>query len=212
LDNNYQNILVLAPHTDDGEFGCGASITRFIEQGKNIFYVAFSTAEQSVPVGMPKNILESEVKEATRVLGIPPSNLIIFKYEVRKLNYIRQEILEELIKIRSQINPDIVFVPSLNDIHQDHSTISIEGMRAFKTVSILGYEIPWNNIIFKTQSFIKVEEKHLQKKIRALKSYKSQSHRPYATEDFIRSLAVTRGTQINTKFAEAFEVIRWIIE
>jgi LmbE family N-acetylglucosaminyl deacetylase len=212
LDNNYQNILILAPHTDDGEFGCGASISKFVELGKNIIYVAFSTAEESVPEGMPKNILEVEVREATQTLGIPQSNLIIFKYEVRKLNYVRQELLEELIKIRSSIKPDVVFVPSVDDIHQDHSTISIEGMRAFKNVSILGYEIPWNNFIFKTQSFIKVGEKHLQKKIQALKAYKSQHHRPYASEEFIRSWAITRGTQINTKYAEAFEVIRWIIE
>jgi LmbE family N-acetylglucosaminyl deacetylase len=139
---NIERILILAPHTDDGEFGCGGSITKFIEEGKDVFYVAFSTAEDSVPEGYPKNILELEVREATKILGINPNNLIIYKFQVRKLNYVRQEILEELIKIRNEINPDLVCIPSPNDLHQDHYTVAMEGMRAFKQVSLLGYELP----------------------------------------------------------------------
>jgi len=207
----FSRILILAPHTDDGEFGCGGSIVKFIEEGKEVYYVAFSTAEESVPVGMPKNILEVEVKEATKRLGIPGSNLIIYKFQVRKLNYVRQEILEELVKIKKEISPDLVFIPSPNDLHQDHYTVAMEGMRAFKQISMLGYEIPWNNITFHTQAFIKLEKKHIERKIEALKAYKSQSHRFYATSDFIWSLARTRGVQIGVEYAETFEVIRWVI-
>ncbi|MEG2666334.1 MAG: hypothetical protein RSA02_04895, partial [Bacteroidales bacterium] len=58
--NNKQNILILAPHTDDGELGLGASINYFIEQGRNVHYAAFSTAEASVPAGFPKDILKTE--------------------------------------------------------------------------------------------------------------------------------------------------------
>ena len=53
---NKRRILVLAPHTDDGELGCGAAIARFVEQGAEVHYVAFSTAKESVPKGMPSNI------------------------------------------------------------------------------------------------------------------------------------------------------------
>jgi len=209
--NNIKRILVLAPHTDDGEFGCGGSIAKFIKEGKDVFYVAFSTAEDSVCEGYPKNILETEVREATKILGINPNNLIIYKFQVRKLNYVRQEILEELVKIRNEIKPDLIFIPSPNDLHQDHYTVATEGMRAFKQISILAYELPWNNITFHTQSFIKLEEYHLIKKIEALKAYKSQQDRFYSNEEFIRSLAITRGTQISVRYAEAFEVIRWVI-
>lgn len=208
---DFLRVLVISPHTDDGEFGCGASIARFIENGKKVFYVAFSTAEDSVPYGYPKNILELEVREATKILGIPSSNLIIYRYKVRKLNYVRQKILEELIKLKNEIKPDLVFIPSPNDLHQDHHTVSMEGIRAFKQISVLGYELPWNNITFNTQTFIRLEEQHILKKIEALKAYKSQKNRFYLNEDFIKSLAITRGTQITAKYAEVFEVIRWII-
>lgn len=72
---NCKNILVLAPHTDDGELGLGGTISRLIEDGKKVTYVAFSTAQQSVPEGFPKDILKTEVKQATQTLGIEPENL-----------------------------------------------------------------------------------------------------------------------------------------
>ena len=206
----FKTVLVLAPHTDDGEFGCGATISKFIEEGSKVYYAAFSTAEQSVPDHLPKDILKTEVKEATKRLGIPKDNLLIYNYEVRKLNYSRQDVLENLVSLNKKLNPDLVFIPSPNDLHQDHQTVSQEGLRAFKTTSILAYELPWNTITFHTQSFIQVSQKHIDSKVHALKAYDSQKHRNYASEEFIKSLAITRGTQIGCKFAEAFEVIRWI--
>jgi len=204
-------ILILAPHTDDGEFGCGGTIARFIKDGKNVYYAAFSLAEESVPDPFPKNILETEVKAATKQLGIPPDNLLLYKYKVRNFAYFRQEILEDLVKLNHDINPDLVFMPSINDLHQDHSTIAQEGLRAFKKTSILCYELPWNNINFSTNCFISLNEEELALKILALDCYNSQKGRNYASEQFIRSLAITRGTQIGTKYAEVFEVIRWIM-
>ncbi len=94
MNIKYNNVLILAPHTDDGELGCGGFISKLIENGVQVYYVAFSTAEESVPLGFPKDILKTEVKAATTKLGIKPENLIIFNYQVRKLNYVIQEILE----------------------------------------------------------------------------------------------------------------------
>ena len=209
--SNFKNVLVLAPHTDDGELGAGATISKLIENGANVYYAAFSTAEASVPEGMPKDILKREVRDATAKLGIKEDNLIIFNYEVRKLNYARQEILEELIALKRKVQFDLVLMPSLKDIHQDHTTIAQEGLRAFKNITILGYELIWNNLSFDTTSFIKLEKKHIKAKCDALKAYKSQEGRDYMSEEFIFSLAKTRGVQIGTDYAEAFEVIRWVI-
>lgn len=208
---NKKTILILAPHTDDGEFGCGASIAKFISEGSRVYYAAFSLAEESVPPPFPKNILETEVKDATKKLGIPPKNLLLYRYQVRHFAYHRQEILEDLVKLKAKLEPDLVFMPCLNDLHQDHSTIAIEGLRAFKKTSILGYEIPWNNINFHTQCFITLSEKNVQKKLKALDCYNSQKNKSYASKEFIMSLAKTRGTQIGVEYAEVFEVIRWIM-
>jgi len=208
---NIRRILVLAPHTDDGEFGCGGSISKFIREGKDVYYVAFSTAEESVPDPWPKDILKTEVREATNRLGISQDHLIIYNYEVRKLNFVRQDILEELIKIRNDIKPDLIFLPSSNDLHQDHLTVSQEGIRAFKQSTMLGYEIPWNNITFHAETFISISTEDIDRKIDALDAYDSQKGKHYATADFIRSLARARGVQIGTQYAEAFDLIRWTI-
>jgi len=204
-------ILVLAPHTDDGELGCGGSITKFLEDGKEVYYAAFSICEESVPEGYPEDILETEVMKATQVLGIKKENLLIYKFKVRRFPEFRQEILEELIKLKRKINPDLVFMPSSFDIHQDHKTIFEEGRRAFKNISILGYEFMWNNFSFHSTCSIILQQKHLQKKIDSLKQYKSQSARFYAEENLVYGLANFRGLQISQEFVEAFEVIRWIV-
>ena len=69
----------------------------------------------------------------------------------------------------------------------------------------------WNNLNFTTQCFVGIDEEQLARKIRALTCYESQKHRSYASEEFVRSLAITRGTQSGVRYAEAFEVIRWIL-
>jgi LmbE family N-acetylglucosaminyl deacetylase len=206
--NHCENIIVLAPHADDGELGLGGTIRHLIELGKKVTYVAFSTARQSVPEGFPKDILKTEVKRATAKLGIPPENLIIYNYEVRKLGYVRQEILEELIRLRKSSRFDLVFIPSLHDIHQDHTTIAQEGLRAFKNTTLLGYELIWNNLTFNTQCFVKLEKHHIEHKINALQEYLSQGNRDYLSAEFILSLARTREVQAGCPYAEAFEVIR----
>jgi LmbE family N-acetylglucosaminyl deacetylase len=160
----------------------------------------------------PSDILITEVKKATEVLGIKPSNLILFDYEVRTFNFRRQEILEDILRLKNQIAPDLVIMPSVNDIHQDHHTIATEGVRAFKNSTILCYEMPWNNFNFNTTCFVPLTEGEVAVKSRALAEYKSQAHRPYANDEFIRSLARTRGVQVNRQYAEVFEVIRWIVQ
>ena len=207
--NDYSKILVVAPHTDDGEFGCGGTISKLVEEGKEVYYVYFSICEESVPPKFPKDILAEEVKKATQELGIKESNLISHRYPVRKFPQHRQPILEDLIKIRKKINPEIVLLPSSADIHQDHSTIFKEGRRAFKKVSILGYELPWDNFELPAKAFVRLDEKHILKKIKAIKEYKSQGHREYMSEEFVRSLSYLRGIQAGAKYAEAFEIIRW---
>jgi LmbE family N-acetylglucosaminyl deacetylase len=202
---------VLAPHTDDGELGCGGTIARMLREGHRVYYIAFSTADDSVPKGFPKNQLHIEVEHATKSLGIPKDHLIVYNYAVRKLNYVRQEVLEELIRLRDAIKPDLVFMPGSKDIHQDHQTIYHEGIRAFKFCSILGYELIWNNLGFNTDCFIEIQKEDLERKIQALDAYVTQKGKNYMNQDFIRSLAVVRGTQIGVPFAEAFEVVRSIV-
>src|SRR5206468_6767680 len=160
----WERVLVLAPHTDDGEFGCGGTMARLVESGAEVRYVAFSIATRSLPEGFAPDTLAREVAEATAELGIPAGNLIVHDFDVRTFPEHRQEILELLIELWNEWQPDVVFQPSLHDIHQDHQTIAAEGLRAFKRTTILGYEIPWNNLDFAYQAYVALEQRHIQRK------------------------------------------------
>jgi N-acetylglucosamine malate deacetylase 1 len=206
-----RKILVLGAHPDDGEFGCGGTIARFIEEGREVYYAIFSLCEKSVPENLPRDILFKEFHASIDVLGMPEDHLFVFNYEVRTFPTFRQEILEDLVVIRNQLNPDLILMPSPNDLHQDHSTLSKEGLRAFKGSSILGYEQAWNNLTFDTTAFVFLKHRHVEKKIQATQCYRSQAFRSYSEAKFIESLAEVRGTQIDTEYAEAFDVIRFVL-
>jgi LmbE family N-acetylglucosaminyl deacetylase len=203
--------MVLAPHTDDGEFGCGATIARLLEGGAEVFYTAFSVCEQSVPYGFKQDQLETELRAAMRVLGVREENTFIHRYEVRRFPALRQEILQDILDVRRRVDPDLVLMPCLDDIHQDHQVVAMEGLRAYKGRTILSYEMPWNNLSLRTSAFVKLEERHVLKKIEAVGCYETQRFRHYANPEFIRALALTRGAQIGCTFAEVFELVRLVI-
>jgi LmbE family N-acetylglucosaminyl deacetylase len=203
-----KRVLVLAPHTDDGEFGCGGTMARLVDAGTEVRYVAFSIATKSLPAGFPPDTLAREVREATTELGIPPDRLTVHDFEVRTFPERRQDILELLIELWEDWRPDAVFQPSLHDVHQDHQVIAAEGLRAFKRTSVLGYEIPWNNFDFSYQAYVALERTHLERKVAALEKYESQQHRRYSDPEYIWNVARTHGINVNREYAEVFEVYR----
>jgi N-acetylglucosamine malate deacetylase 1 len=203
-----ERALVIAPHTDDGEFGCGGTMARLVDQGTDVRYVAFSIATRSLPEGFAPDTLAREVREATAEIGIPADNLTVHDFDVRTFPDHRQEILELLIEIWNDWKPDCVFMPSHHDVHQDHQTIANEGLRAFKRTTILGYEIPWNNFDFSYQAYLALDKSHVERKVAALERYASQQHRRYANSEYVWNVARTHGTNVNREYAEVFQVYR----
>ena len=203
-------VLVLAPHTDDAELGCGGTLARLIERKHDVFVAVFSTASDSLPAELPKDTLKHEFLDSMRVLGIPGENALVREYPVRRLVEHRQSILEELVALRKDIAPDVVFLPGNQDIHQDHQVIHAEGVRAFKNRSLLGYELPWNTFDFGPQLIVGLEDRHMECKWHMLQAYDSQMAlgRQYFSRDLMYGLARVRGAQANKEFGEGFQVIR----
>ena len=204
-----ERLLVLAPHTDDAEIGAGGLIARLCEGGVSVRYVAFSGCEESIPAGMPEDTLRREALAAAGRLGVPRDSIVIKEYPVRRFSEHRQDILEELVGIRKEFAPDIVVVPSSADVHQDHTVIHQEAVRAFKARTILGYELPWNCIAFSSSLIVRLSREQLEMKKDAIGEYKSQSVRPYMSPDYFEQLARLRGVQIGVDYGEAYELVRW---
>ena len=205
-----KKILLLAPHPDDPEYSCGGSIARWIKDNE-IFYAAFSPCTISVPEGFDEDTLYRELKVSTSGLGIPDSNVFTYNFPVRRFSEHRQDILEEMIKLRKTVNPDIVVMPNSHDIHQDHKVIFEEGLRAFKHCNLLGYELPWNNLTFVSNFHVKLSPEDLSRKWKAISAYRSQEIRAYKSKEFFDGPARVRGLQAGAAYAEAFELIRWIL-
>jgi LmbE family N-acetylglucosaminyl deacetylase len=203
----YQRALVLCAHTDD-ELACAGTMIRLVEAGSNVRYVAYSCCEESVPEGFEERALERECRECCFRLGLGPKCLSFPSFRVRHLPAYRQTILEHMVYLRKSFDPTLVLLPASGDIHQDHAVIHAEGFRAFRNTTILGYELPQNLTSFSNTAFVSLTVEQLDRKVHALAAYESQGFRRYATEEFIRSLAVVRGTQADVNYAEAFEVVR----
>ncbi len=166
----FKRVLFLGAHTDD-EFGCTGTLLRLMEEGAAVTYNVFSICEESVPDGLERDVLAHEASEATRVLGLTPGNVCVGRYPVRRFPAVRQEILEDLVRIRRELEPDLVLVPALSDIHQDHHVVAEEGLRAFKFSSVLGYRLPMDSLTFSHACFASLFERHIEKKLAALRCY-----------------------------------------
>ena len=200
-------ILLLDPHGDDWLW-CAGTINKYINHGDTVMYVGFSKSEESLPNEFTVHDFTDEILKSLHIIGI--KEIKTLDYHVRRFNEYRQNILEDLIKIRDDFKPDIVFAPSTYDVHQDHSVISKECIRAFsKTSSIFGYDMPWNVLNSMINYYSEIDYNDLTKKIYCASIYESQikKNNNCLTQQFLTSLAVVRGNKVNVEYAEAFEVI-----
>ena len=187
-------ILILSPHTDDAQFCCGGSVSKWIRDGHDVYEFAFSFVES----------LGDEWRAAMAVLGIKEMGYMSLQH--RRFPDHRQEILDCLINLRDEF--DLVACPSSFDTHQDHQVIRAEAFRAFKTRSIIGYEVPWNCVSFTASKYVRLSSLDVKAKREACAAFKSQLHRPYADPAYITSWANSTGIRIGAEYAEAFEWIR----
>ena len=208
---DHSKILAISPHTDDVELAAGASVAKWLEEGCEIHWVTLSACHDSIPDGLPRDTLEMEAKAAASVMGISEDRFRILDFNVREFQSERQRVLQTFYDLNREISPDLVLIPALQDLHQDHATVAQEALRAFKFTSVVSYDVVWNNIDFRSTMFVSVEESHVKSKIEALKNYESQKHRTYMDEEFLRAQLRFRGTQGGVKYAEAFEVLRWYL-
>jgi len=209
-----KRVLALSAHTDDAEFGCGGTLHVAQIYRAKVKAIAFCNAWQNLPqgFGFDSRTLVDECYAAFSELGISDV-AVIDAFTVRRFTEKRQEILDMMVELKNKFAPDVVFVPCARDIHQDHRVIHDEAMRAFRHSSVFGYEVPGNTTEFAPTMFVRLSDDVLDTKVSALEKYESQSKRrpDIIINDLVRAQAITHGSFVRTRFAEAFEVYRLII-
>jgi LmbE family N-acetylglucosaminyl deacetylase len=197
-----KRILMLGAHPDDVEYAMGGTINRFKEEFKTAEYIVLSsTLEFQANRG-----IDSELKTSAKLMGI--GNLEMKDYPWMEFHSVRGKIRQYLFEVAKKKNPDLVFIPSAEDVHQDHEVLAQEAFRIFRDVSLLSYEIVRSSLKFNPNLFVTLREEDIEAKLRLLEAYQTQKNLLYFNPDIIRAVAIMRGAHSKQKYAEAFEILR----
>ncbi len=198
---SFESILVLGAHPDD-EIGCIGSLVRYVREGARVKLITFSRCQD---LNGPELIDEWEFANGT--YGFEMS---ILDLPNRRLPEYRTTIIARLDIEKGK--HDLVLCPSTNDVHQDHNAVVQEARRVFKNTTILGYELPLNHLNgTHNQAYVRLAPTDMEAKLRHAQYYATQRDEAYMAPDYLTGLARVRGIQAETEYAEAFEVIRWVI-
>jgi N-acetylglucosamine malate deacetylase 1 len=198
-----KRVLFLGAHPDDIEIGCGALIHHIVKQTE-ILCVTLSDNQKNPDL---KNVKDEHLR-SMKVLGVPNDKVVFGPFTTRVFPDARQEILEYFLDLRKTFQPDLIFVHSKQDVHQDHLTIADEALRAFRGITVLGFDVVRSSYGFFPHFLVEVSEEDVSKKIEALSQYETYRDKYYFNSELTRSIMVRHGAVAEIPFAEGFDILR----
>jgi len=221
-------ILVLAPHADDEILGCGGIISKYINEGHDVYVAVATNANTGAPELFSSQDIENiriEGLNAHQYLGVKKT--IFWNFPAPRLEtHPSYEISNNIGQLIKELSIDTLFVPHRGDMHKDHAVIyhaalvaarpinncTIKNIYAYETLSETEWAPPFGDDAFIPNVFIDISE-HVENKITAMKCYASQlKNYPHPRSiEIIESLAKFRGATVGYRFAEAFMLVRSIM-
>jgi len=200
-----KRVFFIGAHPDDIEIGCGALIANILNFAE-VFCITLSDNQKN-----PSLInVTKEHNESMRILGVDEEHRFLENFETRRFKHYRQEILEYIFSMNKKYQPDMVFVHSNADLHQDHGTVTQESLRVFRGTSLFGYDVIRSSYGFFPTFLIEVNESDVKKKIEALAAYKTYKDVYYFAPELTRSIMIRNGAIAEKKYAEGFDILRMI--
>jgi len=196
------NIVAVGAHPDDIEIGAGGSIALHRTKGHTVhFIVVTSGGELST-----KEKRERECERAGDILDV--NDFHFLDYPDTEVGY-DGELVKRIDDILESVGADRVYIHSEKDTHQDHRNAALSSIAAARNVDeVLSFESPSTRSSFAPQYYCPLPEPVLDRKIEAIRAHESQSEKKYLESEAMQGLARFRGRQANTRYAEAFQVIR----
>ncbi|UOX39975.1 N-acetyl-alpha-D-glucosaminyl L-malate deacetylase 1 [Vibrio phage V-YDF132] len=218
--------VVISPHFDDMEFGCGGYIQALKEKGYEVFSYVVCSADMKIRLSddiLSPDIRVQEGAEAAAILGVNPNITVMGA----PYNNLYANALEHVVgfveRALKEHEPDLLFIP-LPSFHQDHQAVFQACMAALRPTAVwqglkvLAYEYPmieWGRTEPMGQiqgaAYHHLSEEALATKIEAISCHKSQVH---GKEDSItgnegvKALARLRGLECGYDYAEKFYVVK----
>lgn len=209
MDNNLflhgKKVIFIGAHPDDIELGCGALIAN-IQPKTDVHCITLSDNQKNP---LLKNLVEEHYNSMS-ILGLDHDHVILGEFETRRFPEQRQAILEFMLSIRKQLQPDMVFVHTSADLHQDHGTITQEALRAFRGISVFGYDVIRSSHGFFPTFLLEVQPQDVEKKIQSLAAYKTYQDKYYFNPELTRSILIRNGAICERPYAEGFDMMRLV--
>lgn len=220
------NILILAPHPDDEVLGCGGTIKKLAYEGNKVYVLVVTRGSKRLYDQAKVENVRNEALQAHKLLGVKQTFFLDFpapELDTIPLADISREISKVIVDF--QINK--LYLPHRGDIHNDHRVVFNAGLvaarpvgnctvtkiYAYETLSETEWAAPFADDAFIPTSFVNIENT-LEAKLEAMQCFKSQLKafpNPRSLET-IEALAKFRGATVGFKAAEAFMIIRQIIQ
>jgi len=205
-----KKILVFSPHADDVEIAMGGTIAK-LSKHNDITLVTCILPTEDRAGNHDQQMIDNRGIEQAKSAGILGAQLHLIDIDAYNFTYNR-----EYVKLFDQLivshEPDIVFSCWEHDTHQDHQTLAKILYSALRKNNISYYMYESTNLgggvgsnQFAPQVFIDISGEPLQKKIEALKQYKTYIGN--VTESII-ARSKYRGGIIGVDHAESFQVIK----
>lgn len=203
-------VLVIAPHCDDAELGCGGTIARLLGMGAKVTIATLTDRDANLPQSAIDRT-PTHMEEAGKVLANESDGLRLVHYQFPLYEFltVRQKILREFERLREMVNPKCILATHGRDINQDHSVAMEEARRVFRGRTLLSYQILRSTYVFNPQVFVELTREQLDRKIASVQCYSTQSAKYYCRPEVIEANARIRGAMAECEYAEAFEV-EWI--
>lgn len=231
---NKHKILIIAPHPDDEVIGCGGYIARMKELGHKI-YIMFLTVGDTKDFSSNGFSSKSErLKEIERVaefLDYDDYHMAFGSnnHHLRMDHYAQLDLITMIEKKSpvslEKLKPSVVLFPNATNYNQDHRAAATAAFAACRPASgshkhqpemVFSYEVAadqWNlEKLFSPNFFVKLGNKHITKKVEALRLYASQWRKKAnpRSPKALEGLAALRGGQSGLHLAEAFYCYRLI--
>jgi LmbE family N-acetylglucosaminyl deacetylase len=203
-----QSIIVFGAHPDDIEIGMAGTVVKLSGMGYDVKLVV-----ATLPNFVKTDTKEERKKESTmsaKVMGCKTPEFLDLSPEEIAFN---RKFVTRINEIIQRYDPDAIFTQWIGDTHQDHQALTravIAAARDSNNLFMYETTIPGgiSENAFRPQLYVDVTET-LDIKRNALDCFDSQKIRcgPLWIDAIVGRCSY-RGYQMNTKYAEAFEVIK----
>jgi LmbE family N-acetylglucosaminyl deacetylase len=209
------NVLVAVAHHDDLELGCGATVARLIERGDQVHSLVLTHSGYSAPDGTIIRSREQARSEATKASAALGYQLISHDEDTMDLAVTDANTCKILEAIDVH-HIDTIFTHWPGDTHPVHQRVTTMVVQASRKVPrVFGFAVNWyiGPTPFWPTTFVAVEERHWELKVRALSCYESEFSRVGSTwVEYQDRETRNHGTRLGVRRAEAFMTIKNLLE